>query len=669
LSGQKIFTVRNLYRGLPVAMARDAAYLMAMLRSMATVSGFTAMSRVLGFLRDILIARFLGAGMVSDAFFSAFRFPNLFRRIFGEGAFNSAFVPLFARELEENGKEKALHFASRTFSILALVLGVGTVAGIPLMAWIMSAVVPGFKAADASPVLAAGDTHEFQVNVKGARGVFIELKGDPGVMAVVASGTLSAPVDEAGIVEKIAGVLGTSRREIADEPLLNSAGLAPGATYLGASEPLEIRLPKGHNFTKLTGSVQLSPDSGGATLKVYRNHPGTFDLTVKLTQITFAYLMCMALVAHLSGVLNTAKIFGMPAAAPVLLNVVFLLGLLVVVPVMGWQKSPVQCGFVAATCVFVAGFVQLAALYITCRRKGLRVRLIKPSITPRVKRLFALMGPGVLSAGIQQINLLIGGIIASYQEGAVSYLYYSDRIYQLPLGMIGIAIGVVLLPDITRRLRSDDLEGARNSMNRAIELALLITLPAAVAMLVIPYPIVSTLFEHGKNFTAVESRETALALAGFAIGLPGYVLIRVLQPGFFARENTKSPMYMAGITVLVNIVISLLLFPTFRHVGIAVATAISAWVNVFLLLRGLRGFLVVDRQLKSRIWKILAASLLMGAALWSTLLVLGDWFAGSPWIRTAGLSILVLGGMAVYGACVIALRATSLREFKHGFKR
>ena len=167
------------------------------------------------------------------------------------------------------------------------------------------------------------------------------------------------------------------------------------------------------------------------------------------------------------------------------------------------------------------------------------------------------MGPGILAAGIQQINLLIGGIIASFREGAISYLYYSERVYQLPLGMIGIGLGVVLLPEVTRRLRKGDQTGAVTSMNRGVEMGLLITLPAALAMALIPYPIISTLFQRGA-FSPDDATATSMALAGFSFGVPGYVLVKVLQPGFFARENTKSPMIMAGITVFVNIVVSLL---------------------------------------------------------------------------------------------------------------
>jgi putative peptidoglycan lipid II flippase len=318
--------------------------------------------------------------------------------------------------------------------------------------------------------------------------------------------------------------------------------------------------------------------------------------------------------------------------------------------------------------VFVAGFVQLGALLVTCWRKGLPIRFCRPRMSPRIKKLFMLMGPGVAAAGIQQINLLIGGIIASFQEGAISFLYFSERVYQLPLGMIGIAMGVVLLPEVTRRLRGGDEAGAVSSMNRGIELALLITLPAAVAMIVMPSAIISTLFERNA-FTAEDTRQTSLALAGFAMGLPGYVLIKVLQPGYFAREDTKRPMKMAGITVAVNIIVSLMLFPVFRHVGVAVATAVAAWVNVLLLAVGLRGFWKMDAKLLRKLPRVVLASVLMGVVIYFVQKAMGERFSGTQLKKTLGLGVLITIGMASYAGWVLALGVTSLGEFKRGFKR
>ncbi|MFT5109360.1 MAG: putative peptidoglycan lipid II flippase, partial [Pseudoalteromonas tetraodonis] len=261
-----------------------------------------------------------------------------------------------------------------------------------------------------------------------------------------------------------------------------------------------------------------------------------------------------------------------------------------------------------------------------------------------------------------------GGIIASFQEGAISFLYFSERVYQLPLGMIGIAMGVVLLPEVTRRLRGGDEAGAVSSMNRGIELALLITLPAAVAMIVMPSAIISTLFERNA-FTAEDTRQTSLALAGFAMGLPGYVLIKVLQPGYFAREDTKRPMKMAGITVAVNIIVSLMLFPVFRHVGVAVATAVAAWVNVLLLAVGLRGFWKMDAKLLRKLPRVVLASVLMGVVIYFVQKAMGERFSGTQLKKTLGLGVLITIGMASYAGWVLALGVTSLGEFKRGFKR
>ena len=510
---------------------------------MATVSGFTLMSRVLGLVREILIGRYLGTGGTADAFVAAFRFPNMFRRIFGEGAFNSAYVPLFARELEENGRDAAELFARRAFTILALILGAGTIVAIPAMPLIMWVFAHGF-------------------------------------------------VDD----------------------------------------------------------------------------PAKFDTTVTLGRIMFSYLLCMALSAHLSGTLNSLKVFAMPAFAPVMLNIIFITALLVVVPALGLVGKFYEIGLVISWAVFVAGFAQLAALYISCWRKGIHVRPVAPRPTPRIRRLFVLMVPGIIAAGIQQLNLFVGTGFASGQDGALSDLYYSDRIYQLPLGMIGIAFGVVLLPDITRKLRGGDERGAKGSISRGSDFAMLLTLPAAVAMIVIPVPIISTIFERGE-FTRDGTLNTAAALAGFAIGLPGYVLVKVLQPGYFAREDTKRPMIMAAITVGVNIALSLALFPFFQHVGIAVATAVSAWVNVALLVRGLRGFWQPDVGLVAKVLRMVAASLLMGAVLWGVQQLMSGWFEGGFALKAAGLAALVSIGVVAYFAAAVAMGATSLSALKSGFRR
>ncbi len=649
---------------------------MAQLRSLATVSGFTAISRVLGFLRDVLIARFIGANMVSDAFFTAFQFPNMFRRIFGEGAFNAAFVPLFAKKLDGDGKRRALIFGSHIFSLLAWVLGIGTVIAIPCMGWIMSVVAPGFKATHDSGWLEAegggAETRlavEGAVTVEGLKAVFLrsswESAAPTGRSLRIETAEL---VDREGhrvpLSSRPVEVLGEGRFQVVE---------GTGGLGLAGDTILKFSLPRPHPYETLEwkGAWEPGNEPGRGRLEIFRNHPRTFSLTVTLARITFIYLLCMALTAHLSGVLNTVRIFGMPAAVPIILNVVFLAGLVVFVAALGFAG-----GHVLAWCVFVAGFLQLAALWWACERAGYPIRLTVPRWSPEMRRLLLLMGPGILSAGIQQINLLIGRVLASHQETAVSYLYYSERVYQLPLGMVGIAFGVVLLPDITRKLRAKKDAEAQDSLNRGIEYALLITLPAAIALLVIAYPIISGIFEWGPNFTASKSRLTATALSAFALGLPGYVLVKVLQPGYFAREDTKTPMYIAGVTVLTNIVFSLILFQWLKskgigHVGIALSTSIAAWVNVALLAIGLhrRNFLRMDRRLRDRLWRIGICSSMMGILLLLLYRSMESFLLSGRWQCVVSLAILIVVGLASYGASALTLGATTPQELRQGFRR
>ena len=235
--------------------------------------------------------------------------------------------------------------------------------------------------------------------------------------------------------------------------------------------------------------------------------------------------------------------------------------------------------------------------------------------------------------------------------------------------MIGIGLGIVLLPEVTRRLRKGDQSGAVKSMNRGVEMALLITLPAALAMALIPYPIISTLFQRGA-FSPEDAMATSMALAGFSFGVPGYVLVRVLQPGFFARENTKSPMIMAGITVLVNIAVSLILFGRLEHVGIALATAIAAWVNVALLIFGLRDFWKADSRLKKRLPRIIGATMIMGIGIWILNRSMEEWFVESGFgQRLLGLSILVISGLLIYAIAALKLNATSINDLKKDYQK
>jgi putative peptidoglycan lipid II flippase len=688
-----------------------------MLRAMMTVSGLTLVSRILGFLRDILIARFVGTGPVADAFVAAFRFPNMFRRIFGEGAYNAAFVPMFGRKVEEEGTAEAVKFARNTFSALLWALGILTLIAIPCMHWLMMVAVPGFLPKfdkELGVIGAERAFYETVVNVRGAKEVFIQVTGksDPAVghwserilleemrfidhagvevPVLVSFDSEFQPVMSLGAGEELksTGFMRTRMFLSGDKQSGVGRDVDPRERYrLNDGEEVvavthgitsgglaRLVLPMDHRLDEFRARFVIKRAGQGAevrraTLRVYRNHPANFDLTVALSRIMFCYLFFMALGAHLSGVLNTFKKFAMPAAAPIILNVV-LVSALGCVWVMRWDGD-LQIGKTLAWGVAVAGFLQFVALWLACAHAKASMIAGKPSWNPELKKLLFLMGPGVIAAGIQQVNLIVGGIIASFQQGALSTLYYADRVNQLPLGMIGIALGVVLLPEVTRRIRSGREREAADSILKGMELAMLLTLPAAVAMIAIHEPLISGLFE-GNKFDAEAVRKTGWALAGFALGLPGYVLIKVLQPAYFARENTKAPMRMAGVAVAVNIVCSLLLFNLMRpsgygHVGIAIATAVSAWVNVLLLWRGLHGFVRVPSEDWKKFARMLLASVAMGAVVWVASKLLIPWLDGETWQKNSALVLIVGTGMTIYAILVIVLRATSVTEIKASF--
>ena len=513
---------------------------MALLRSIATVGSYTMASRILGFARDILIAAMLGAGPVADAFFVAFKLPNFFRRLFAEGAFNAAFIPLFTARLTENGRDDAKRFAEEVFAVLVLTLVVLCTAIQIAMPWAMHVFAPGF----------VGD-------------------------------------------------------------------------------------------------------------------PERFDLTVELTRITFPYLLFISLVSQLGGILNSLGRFAAAAATPILLNISLIAAIVVLTPALE------TAGHALAWGVFVAGIIQFLWLIEACRRAGMTFRLPRPRLNARVKRLLILILPGAIGAGVVQINLLIGIIIASLlPTGSVSYLYYADRIYQLPLGVIGVAVGTALLPLLSRQLRAGEESDAMASLNRALEFALFLSLPAAAALIVMPGPIVTVLFERGA-FDAATARATANALIAFSAGVPAYVLIKVLAPGFFARQDTKTPVLIAAVCVAINIALSLALMGPMLHVGIALAQAISSWVNAILLAVFLRrrGYLTLDQRLKDRLARICLASIGMAAILFAAASGLAPMLAGGTAARGAALAMLVAGGLVVYGALALALRAAAPADIRGALRR
>ena len=507
-----------------------------LLSNFLTVGGATLLSRVLGFVRDTMIAAELGTGPVADAFFVAFRLPNLFRRLFAEGAFNSAFVPLYARTLEGEGEEAARTFARDTFGML--VLSLATVSAVAMIGapWLVGLLAPGF--------------------------------GD---------------------------------------------------------------------------------------------EPAKFDLTVFLTRICFPYLACMSLTGLFGGILNSHGRFKAAAFAPVLLNVV-LIAVLVGIAASGQARTS-QAGVILSWGVAAAGLAQLLLVIVAVMRGGWGFVPGRPRWTKALGRLLSLGLPGLIGGGVTQINIAIGTIIASLQAGAVSYLYYADRVYQLPLGIVGIAIGVVLLPEVARRVREGRPDLAFEAQNRSLEFAAVLTLPAAVALVVAAHPIVEVLFERGA-FGAMDTTQTARALAAFGLGLPAFVLVKVLSPAFFAREDTRTPMAIGIVVMIANVVASLALFPSLGHVAIAVATSASGWLNAGLLQLVLarRGHWRVDGELEARLPRILLAALSMGVVVAFAGSWLGPWLgAENPLaVKISALAALVGGGAALFFGLAHAMGGVDL---------
>jgi len=497
------------------------------LRNILSVGGLTLVSRILGFLRDILTAALLGAGPVADAFFVALRLPNHFRALFAEGAFSSAFVPLFSATLVQDGREGAKRFAKEVQAVLLLVLGVLTIVFIVIMPWFMLVFAPGF----------------------------------------------------------------------ADEP-------------------------------------------------------EKFDLAVLFTRITFPYLLFMSLESLLAGVLNGVGRFAAAAAAPILLNVCLIVAMVAAAPLMP------TVGHALAVGVFVAGLVQYLYVAWDAGKVGMMLGLVRPRLTAGVRRFLKLMGPAALGSGLTQINLFVDTLIASLlPTGAVSYLYYADRLNQLPLGVIGIAIGTVLLPEMARRIKGGDEAGAVESQNRAVEFTLVLTLPCAAAFLVSALPILSVLFQHGR-FGPTDAAQSAATLQAYALGLPAFVVIRSLVSGFFARHDTATPVRVAAVAMLTNVALKVALMGPLAQVGLAVGTSVAAWVNASLLawLLHRRGLFAADARLKRALPRMAVATVALGMALWLGQTALSPWLGAADLpLRVAGLALLVLLGVIVYGTLAVVL--------------
>ncbi|CAH0495490.1 murein biosynthesis integral membrane protein MurJ [Novosphingobium sp. CECT 9465] len=512
---------------------------MNLLKATGTIGGLTLLSRVLGLVRDSLFARYVGAGFASDAFLVAFRLPNMFRALFAEGAFSSAFIPMFNQKVanpEGKGLRDGLDFAEAALAVLLPVLIVMTVL-LEVFAWPVTLVLSG-------------------------------------------------------------------------------------------------------RFNGVT--------------------PEQFAYAVQLSRLTIPYLMLISIVSLFGGILNSMHKFWVNAAAPILLNVTLIVALL------GFHSDdPLVTARNQAIGVSVSGALQLAWLAWACRRNGVRLRLRRPRLSPEVKRLLKLIWPAAAGAGAVQINLVVSTALAAslLANGSVTYIYMADRLNQLPLGLIGIGLGTVLLPTISRQLGGGEEAAAMETQNRGMELALLLTLPATMALVLCGEPIAAALFGYGK-FDAMDTHYTAQALAAFSIGLPSYILVKVLTPGFYARQDTKTPVRYATMSMGVNLAFNLILILPLQHMGPPLATAIASTVNVWMLYRTLvkRGHFVADAQLKRRVWRLALAALAMGGVLWMGQGLVMPYVHGTWTIRLAAMAALVTSGVVVYGLAAVLMGAFSKND-------
>ncbi|NMG63672.1 murein biosynthesis integral membrane protein MurJ [Azoarcus indigens] len=507
---------------------------MNLLRALATVSGMTLLSRILGFVRDFVVARAFGAGMATDAFFVAFRLPNLLRRMFAEGAFSQAFVPILAEYRNRQGHEATRTLVDKVATLLGLV-----VAGVALLGIL------------ASPLI-----------------IYI-----------------SAP---------------------------------------GFSDDAE-----------------------------------KFALTVELTRITFPYIFFMALVALAGGILNTWSKFSIPAFTPVLLNLSFIGMALLAAP---YFDPPVLA---LAWAVFIGGLLQLALQLRPLARIGMLPRFRLDLSDPGVRRILKLMAPALLGVSVSQISLLINTIFASFLEsGSVSWLYYADRLMEFPSGLLGVALGTILLPSLAKLHADDKAEAFSSLLDWGLRLTLVLTLPAALALALLSTPLIATLFHYGA-FSSGDVLQTRNALVAYSVGLTGLILVKVLAPGFYARQDIRTPVKIAVITLLATQAMNLAFIGPLRHAGLALSIGLASCLNAGLLFYGLRRRRVYIPQpgWGSFAAKLLAALLTMAAILWFGSGTETSWLEETGQLRIIRLAAIVLAGAAGYFGMLFLL-GFRLRDFR-----
>ena len=508
---------------------------MTLLRNVGTIGGLTAISRVFGFARDILLARVLGAGGIADAWQLAFQLPNLFRRLFAEGAFASAFVPLFNRHFNE-GEHEAKQFASEVLAVLLPILVVFGALFMIAMPWIL---------------------------------------------------------------------------------------------YAFANEDL-------------------------------RGNARNYALGVQMARIAFPYLLFMSLASLVAAVLNSLARFAAAAAAPIILNLFLVLALIygMVLPGGGTEGNKALTGLALAIAVSASGLAQLVWLVWWMHRGGFRLALARPRLTRRVREMGVLIVPAVFGAGVYQISRFVDlAFMRGLPDGSLTHMAMADRWNQLPLGIIGIALGTAILPALSRMVARDDQQEARHLQSNAVELSLLLTIPAAVALFFCGTAIVRVFMEGGE-FTPADATITGAVLSALVLGLPAYVLVKVLTPNFFARRDTKTPVYTAAASLVVTVLLNLLLVPHLGVVALAAAGSIGAWFNTALLYAILvrRGLWRLDGVVLGQIGRITLASACMGAVLWYAVRIGENYFQSETLEKLAALAVLMAVGGGTFVIAGTALR-------------
>ena len=506
---------------------------MNLIKSTGTFSFFTIISRLLGYLRDILIAIFLGTGFLADAFFVAFRIPNTFRRLFSEGTFNAAFVPSYASEVAK-GKSRSNKFANEVFSLLFLIL--------LILVLLVQIFMPAFV-----------------------------------------------------------------------------SSIAPG--FIDNNEKM--------------------------------------SLAITLTRITMPFLILVSLASFFSAILNSHNRFAETAAAPIILNIVLIIILL-------FSKSlNDKLVYYLSYGVTLAGLLQLIFLYFFVKKNFKLTFNIKLKTSNKVKVFFNKLLPSIFSSGVTQINILVGTIIASFQASAVSYLYYADRIYQINLAISGIAIGVVLLPQLSKHISQKNKKKIDLIQNKALELSLFFSLPASIALLIAPNEITSALFGYGE-FNKSSVSNTAKALYYFSFGLPAFAMIKVFSNFFFANHNTKTPFYISLSSVLLNILISVYFFRSIGFIIIPIATTISSWFNLIILFFFLhkKNLFSFNNIFIRRFFKIIISSILMGLFFKYLIILFNDQLSFENSLKSIYLILSVILGLSFYLLVSYLIKAFQIEDIK-----